>query len=107
MIWVIEAAAAHNTSNSSILTEETEQDRLRSPKSLLSPFMVVDCSVFNAGGMRYVTTFLFWCHAVTTPYLHRNRMQLEVIKLAVETYLVFEQKISKFIVDSTQHKVQG
>ena len=48
-------------------------------------------SLPSRGPAMYIRAFLFWRHVVTTPYLHRNRMELEGIQLAVETYLFFAE----------------
>ena len=47
--------------------EETEQDRLRSPESLLLSLKVANRSLFNTQDMR--STFPFWRHVVTTAKL--------------------------------------
>ena len=66
---------------------------------------------YNMTLERNVTKFLFWRHAVTTPYLHCNWKELEVMQLAVEIYLVFAEYVKQInlkivFVNSTQPKVQ-
>ena len=62
------------TSDSSPSTEETEQDRLRLPESLLLWHMVADFSLFNAQGVYNIINYLLFvssclqCHIWTHIY---------------------------------------
>ena len=76
----------HLCSDSLLSTEETKQDRLRLPESLLLLLKVADCSLFDAQGMR--STFLSdvtFNHAHLAPKPDEATMHA----ITVKTNLVF------------------